>query len=74
MRMRVQSLALLSGLKIQCCLKVMELGSGVVAVAVAVIWPLAQELPYAISAAIKRKINKVIIGVPNVAHGLGIQL
>ena len=37
MRMRVQSLALLSGLKIQCCLKVMELGSGVVAVAVAVI-------------------------------------
>ena len=65
MRIQVQSLASLSGLRIQYCHKLwyrsqMQLRSGV---AVAVVWagscssnsPLAWELPYAIAVALKSK-------------------
>ena len=58
MRMRVQPLALLSGLRIQYCPELWcgsqtWLGSGI-AVAVALIQPLAWELPYAMGVALKR--------------------
>ena len=49
-RMWVWFLALLSGLRIQCCCKLWCRH-----VAAALIWPLAWELPYAIGAIVKRK-------------------
>ena len=62
MRIQVQSLAWLSGLNIQHCHKLqcrsqMWLRS-CIAVAVALIRPLAQQLPYAAGTAIKRKKEK----------------
>ena len=68
-RMQVQSLALLSRLRIQHCYKLwcrspMQLGSRtavavVKATAVAPIHLLAQELPYAMGAAVKNKTQKI---------------
>ena len=68
MRMRVQSLAFLSGLRIQHCCKLwhrlqMGLRSGIAVVVVqasaaALIQPLAWELPNATGAAIKRRKEK----------------
>ena len=62
-RMWVQPLALLSGLRIRCCHKLwhrlqQQLGSGIAMVwagAVALIQPLAQELPYAEGVALEIK-------------------
>ena len=68
-RIQVGSLTLLSGLRIWCCSKLWcrsrtWLRSGVAeagaqALAAALIQPLAQELEYAIDAAIKRKLKKI---------------
>ena len=60
--MQVQSLALLSGLRVQCCHR-LRLGSSVAmtvtqATAAALTGPLAWELPYAASVAVKRKKRK----------------
>ena len=69
LRMQVQSLALLSGLSIRCCMSCgvgWRCGSDPVLLwlwlwcrlaAVDLIWPLAWELPYAAGAAVKRKIS-----------------
>ena len=62
MRMQVQSQALLSGLSIWRCHKLwfrsqMLLGSGI-AVAAALIQPLAWEFPYASGAALERRRKK----------------
>ena len=62
MRLQVQSLALLSGLRIQHCCELwcrsqMKLRSGV-AVAVALMQPLAWELSYATGMALKTKKNR----------------
>ena len=69
MRIRVGSLARLSGLRVQRCCKLwhrlqMRLRSGVAlavasAAVAALIRPLAQELPYATGVAIKRKKSKL---------------
>ena len=69
MRIQVRSLALLSGLRIWCCIKVQNksqwcLGSRVAVAVVyassaALIWPPTWELPYATSEAVKRKKNYV---------------
>ena len=64
MRLRVRSLSSLSGLRIWCCRELwcraqMCLGAGVVAMAtLALIRPLAWELPYAASTALKRQKTK----------------
>ena len=60
LRTQVRSLALISGLRIQhcrelCCRSQTRLGSGI---AVALIQPLAWELPYAIGVALKTKKKK----------------
>ena len=60
MRLQVQSLAMLSGLRIRCCHELWcrsktWLGSGV---AVALIRPLAWEPPYAVGAALERQKTK----------------
>ena len=51
-RMQIQSLALLSGLRIRYCHMQMWLGSRI---AIAPIRPLAWELPYAMGASLKRE-------------------
>ena len=65
MRLLVQSLASICGLRIQCCYELwcrskMWLGSGV---AVAPIRPLALEPPYAVGVALKRQKDKIIITI-----------
>ena len=68
MRLRVRSLALLSGLRIQCCCELwcklqMRIGSALLwlwcrPAATAPIRPLAREPPYATGAAVKRQKEK----------------
>ena len=66
MSMRVQSLALLSGLRMQCCHELwytlqawFRFG---IAVPVTLIWPLSWELPYAAGVTLKKKKKRKWIG------------
>ena len=74
MRMRVWSLALLSALRIWCCCELWyRHGSGTavavaVVAAVALIWPLALEFPYATPVAPKTNKQKGQRGVPTVVQ------
>ena len=71
MRTQVQTLALFSGLRIWCCCDLfcrlqMQLRSGLLwlwcrPAATALIWLLTWELPYAVSAALKRQIIIIVI-------------
>ena len=63
MKMQVWSLTSLGGLRIQPCCKLQhrlqkQLGSRVAMAVASLIWPLAQELPYAASVAITRERRK----------------
>ena len=80
MRLQVRSLALLNGLRIQCCCALccrLQKGSDLALLclwcrpaAIALIQPIAWDLPYAVGVALKSKKKKKIQKIKNKAEHL----